>query len=97
MVQWLRLQASAAGGTGLIPTSGTKIPGATWHSQKKLKIRKQTNKNAEPSIATLLSPSRDTIRQIQRKDKETALAGQEMWLVLVFVDCSSVVFLLRPE
>ena len=25
-VQWLRLQASSAGGTGLIPDLGTKIP-----------------------------------------------------------------------
>ena len=35
VVQWLRLCASMAGGTGLIPGWGTKIPHAAWHSQKK--------------------------------------------------------------
>ena len=30
-VQWLRLQASNAGGVGLIPSQGTN---AVWHSQK---------------------------------------------------------------
>ena len=29
VVQWLRLRASTAGGTGLIPGWGTKIPHAT--------------------------------------------------------------------
>ena len=36
MVQWLRLYASSAGGTGLIPGLGTKIPHATcqgWVSE----------------------------------------------------------------
>ena len=33
-VQWLRLQASNAGGTGSIPDQGTKIPHTTWHCQK---------------------------------------------------------------
>ena len=32
-VQWLGLQASTAGGTGLIPGGGTEIPHATWHDQ----------------------------------------------------------------
>ena len=35
VVQWLRLHASSAGGTGLIPVQGTKIPHATWYSQNK--------------------------------------------------------------
>ena len=39
-VQWLRLHASNAGGTGLIPGWVTKIPHATWHSQK-IKIKKK--------------------------------------------------------
>ena len=30
VVQWLRLRASTAGGTGLIPGWGTKIPHAAW-------------------------------------------------------------------
>ena len=34
-VQWLRLCASTAEGTGSIPGQGTKIPHATEHSQKK--------------------------------------------------------------
>jgi len=33
-VQWLRLGASAARGTGLIPGEGTKIPHAAWYGQK---------------------------------------------------------------
>ena len=41
MVQWLRLHASTAGDTGLIPGQGTKIPHAVWHSQKiKSKLKK---------------------------------------------------------
>ena len=36
-VQWLRLGASTAGGTGSIPGHGTKIPHATLCSQKKKK------------------------------------------------------------
>ena len=36
-VQWLRLSASTAGGTVLIPGRGTKIPHATRHRQKKKK------------------------------------------------------------
>ena len=37
VVQWLRLPASTAGGMGSIPGPGTKIPHATWRSQKKKK------------------------------------------------------------
>ena len=33
----VRLHASTAGGTGLIPGWGTKTPHATWHGQEKLK------------------------------------------------------------
>ena len=35
VIQWLRLCASTAGGTDLIPGWGTKILWAMWHSQKK--------------------------------------------------------------
>ena len=35
MVEWLRLQAFTAGGMGLKPGWGTKIPHAQWGSQKK--------------------------------------------------------------
>ena len=37
VVQWLRLHTSNAEGMGLIPGQGTKIPHATWCSQKKKK------------------------------------------------------------
>ena len=36
-VQWLRLRASCAGGTGLIPGQGTKIPHAMQQKKKKKK------------------------------------------------------------
>ena len=36
-VQWLRLRASNAGGSGSIPCWGAKIPRAAWHDQKNLK------------------------------------------------------------
>ena len=35
VVLWLRLCASNAGGVGLTPSEGPKIPYAMWHSQKK--------------------------------------------------------------
>ena len=34
VVQWLGLHASNAGGVGSVPGRRTKIPHATWHSQK---------------------------------------------------------------
>ena len=34
MAQWLRLSASNAGGTGLIPGQGPKTPHACWYNQK---------------------------------------------------------------
>ena len=36
-VQWLKLCPSNAGGAGLIPGGGTKIPRVLWCSQKKKK------------------------------------------------------------
>ena len=36
VVQWLRLGAFNAGGTGLIPGLGTKILHDTWCGQKKI-------------------------------------------------------------
>ena len=35
VVQWLKLYHSNAGGTGLIPSQGTKIPHATWPEKEK--------------------------------------------------------------
>ena len=40
-VQWLRLHTSNAGGAGLIPGRGTKIPHAAQHTQK---IKTKQNK-----------------------------------------------------
>ena len=40
-VQWLRLQASTAGGVGSIPDWGTKIPRAPQHGKKKKKKKKK--------------------------------------------------------
>ena len=37
MVQWWKLSASNAGGTGSIPGQGAEIPHAAWHNQKKKK------------------------------------------------------------
>ena len=41
MVQWLRLLAVNAGGTGSIPGRGTKVPRATWCGPKKKKKKKR--------------------------------------------------------
>ena len=40
-VQWLRLHASNAGGTGLIPGREAKIPHAAWRGQKKKKRKEK--------------------------------------------------------
>ena len=47
MVQWLRLCASTAGGTGLIPGWGTKIPHAVWYGQKKKREREKETRTCE--------------------------------------------------
>ena len=47
VVQWLTLQVSCAGGSGLIPGQGTKIPCVAWRSQKRMK--------GEPDSQRLLS------------------------------------------
>ena len=43
-VQWLRLHAPNAGGTGSNPGRGTKIPHAAWCGQKKKKTLKKKEK-----------------------------------------------------
>ena len=42
----VRLCTSTAGGAGSTPGQGTKIPQATWHSQKKKKINVQGEETA---------------------------------------------------
>ena len=57
-VQWLELHASTAGGAGLIPVRGTKIPQATRHNQ--LKKKKKTPVMGHifyPGVTTLSQPS----------------------------------------
>ena len=46
-VQWLRLHISTAGGTGSILDQGTKIPCATWCSQKNKNKNKWINNYSE--------------------------------------------------
>ena len=41
-VQWLRLPSNA-GGTGLIPDQGTKIPHASWPKNKNIKQKHYYN------------------------------------------------------
>ena len=57
-VQGLRLPVSTAGGTGLIPGQGTKIPHAAWPGQRKTKERKsftlQKSKRWRPMIVHIL-------------------------------------------
>ena len=43
-VQWLRLRASTAGGMGLIPGQGTKIPHAARCSKNKKRHHKENEK-----------------------------------------------------
>ena len=53
MVQWFRLQASDAEGTGLIPDWGTNVPHATWNSQKKKKKAEECSFFSGWSLAQL--------------------------------------------
>ena len=48
-VQWLRLHASTAGFTGLIPDQGSKIPHAMQCGQKKKKKDKKIQKKVDCS------------------------------------------------
>ena len=45
MVQWLRLWACKAGGTGSIPGRGTKLPHAAQRSQKKRRRYQDSDNN----------------------------------------------------
>ena len=44
MVQWLRLCISNAGGTGLIPGLGAKIPHALWPEHQNIKQKQYCDK-----------------------------------------------------
>ena len=47
MIQWLRLHASTARGTGVIPGQGTKIPHAMLHSSPLTPPEKKTDNKLE--------------------------------------------------
>ena len=51
MVQWLRLCAAKAGGTGLIPGGGTKIP----HERVKNRTEKKKKKTSEGEVSWLFT------------------------------------------
>ena len=51
-VQWLRLQASNARGTGSIPDWGTKIPHGPWHGTPQKKILKEREEESGKSQST---------------------------------------------
>ena len=74
VVQWLRLYASTAGGTGSISGQGTKIPHAMEHSQKK-KIN--APKCSILSVIFYFTP--DSVGQQFGLDSAGGLAGG--WLV----------------
>ena len=50
MVQWLRLFASNAGGTGLIPDQGTKIPHGLWPKNKLKYQHKKCHRTNSSSV-----------------------------------------------
>ena len=50
VVQWLRLHASNAGGVGLIPGRGTKIPHATQCSEMESKVQMSLNRISASSL-----------------------------------------------
>ena len=47
VIQWLRLHASTARGTGVIPGQGTKIPHAMLHSSPLTPPEKKTDNKLE--------------------------------------------------
>ena len=55
-VQWLRLRASTAGGSGSIPGQGPKVPHAKGQSQKK--------KKKPPSCYNCIPDPRASLREI---------------------------------
>ena len=68
MVQWLRLHASTAGGTGSIPGWGTKIPHAAQCGKRERegKKKKERKKKAERKK----EKEKDRKRERERKKKE---------------------------
>ena len=64
-VQWLGLRDFTAGGTGSIPSQGTKIPHAVQRGQKKPKqTNKQTNRNGDISFQIWLPASLENLKSL---------------------------------
>ena len=63
-VQWLGLRASTAGGAGLIPGQGAKIPHDTWHSpkRKQSKCRIKVSLGYGESIGRALNVQAERVR-----------------------------------
>ena len=70
MVQQLGLHASTAGGTGLIPGQGTKIPQAAWHGQKNEK-QKQTNQKTQYGTGSKKQTHRSMEQNRELRDNPT--------------------------
>ena len=62
---------STAGGTGLIPTGGTKIPQATWQDQKSI-IIKSISFKTENKARVLSKATGSSNRNMQRRKKHKA-------------------------
>ena len=60
-VQWLRRRASNAGGAGLVPGGGTKIPHAA-----RPKKQKERKKNKEALITTLKYQAQNSYTPVAR-------------------------------
>lgn len=79
--QWLRVSSPSIGGTGSNPGQVTKIPYATWHSEKQ--IKKATTKP---------QPNRYRIYQVVRGIRKTFKEGERgktmRMGVLPFMQCS---------
>ena len=79
-VQRLRLHTSKAGGAGLIPGQGTKIPHATWRGQKKKKKERRQQKmmlarmwrKGNPCKCKLVQPLWKTVWRFLKKIKSRA-------------------------
>ena len=64
-VQWLRLQASTAGGTGLIPGQGTKILQAVRPKKKKFSLEIETVFNGHLEDKYIVPRSHNALKKIK--------------------------------
>jgi len=78
-VQWLRLPASTTGVMGSIPDHGTRIPHASWHSQK---TNKQTNKSGDNHRPLPLGLSKGTDHRDSLQARPAAPASASLGSLL---------------